>query len=667
MSSNNFDLNEIEEIQLKTVCEYLFFDQFKEYASFPRFEKCFQPLFNSTNISLDFVFKEICGQKRKYITYSRILSAYKNYKSGKLSNDTKYFFQKLLTNILITENCSRGESSEECFHFSTKISNSKRSYISLIEVLTDNEGIIHGLNVQYDGVFSNRMYPSKLEENLSVSLEMNLGIIDEKPILNGSINQLLGLKEKFFRDSVTHIFGTFDKEKKYLSFLGFKCSSGKTVFVGFPNGDGFLMGKFGNKLSHIKLEMTEEGITKIETFFDENIRTNFYLKNKANKIKESDKDILILEESELDKINNEDEIDKIITTPVINDDKFFNKKLEDIISGNDYKEVVNQAPRKWLMNLRGGNNKLKSGIPQPNLTDALKIYEEEKKKRGKQRILFLPNEINLQKGFNQNIMKQSILQHSRRKLNHFKRPKGKQPRFLGPKGIDPILFTHTLAGFAENFPPHGPQGNININGPFPHGPHFPHGPFPHGPHGMFPHWHHPHHRGWGMWRFGWGNWMQNQGFIPKGKNDYNEKMKQEENVYDYYGNNYFNPWIKNFENNQKYEKPNTTEKGENNIINNKEEAPSISNISYDNNEYQQYDPYGYGGYGYGYPPYGFPHGGFGYGFGQQQGPHNPPPQEQPPQQPSEEFYDMPFYDPYFGYNYQFGQNQGGENNKSKNP
>ena len=148
--------------------------------------------------------------------------------------------------------------------------------------------------------------------------------------------------------------------------------------------------------------------------------------------------------------------------------------------------------------------------------------------------------------------------------------------------------------------PHGPHGHHGPHGPHGmHGPHFPHGPFPHGPHGMFPHWHHPHHRGWGMWRFGWGNWMQNQGFIPKGKNDYNEKMKQEENVYDYYGNNYFNPWIKNFENNQKYEKPNTTEKGENNIINNKEEAPSISNISYDNNEYQQYDPYGYGGYGYG--------------------------------------------------------------------
>ena len=118
MTSN---LNEVEEVQLKTICEYLFFDQFKDYASFPRFEQCFQPLFNSTNITLDSVYKEICGPKKKYINYPRMLSAFKKYKSGNLSNDTKYFFQKLLTNILITENHSRGESLEECFHYSTKM------------------------------------------------------------------------------------------------------------------------------------------------------------------------------------------------------------------------------------------------------------------------------------------------------------------------------------------------------------------------------------------------------------------------------------------------------------------------------------------------------------------------------------------------------------------
>ena len=316
MAANNLGLSELENSQLKTICEYLFFDQFHEHASYSRFEQCFQPLFNEANIPLDSIFKEICGPKKKYINYPRFVNAYKKYKSGNVSNDLKFFFYKLLNEILVRENCAKGESPEICFRYSTNIANSKRGYISMIEVLTDNEGIIHGLNVQYDGVFKNRMYPSKIEDQLSVGLEMNLGIIDEMPIIKGSIGKFMGIKEKFFRDLVTHVFCTFDKEKKIISFLGFKCASGKTVFVGFPKGDGFLFGTFGNKLSQIKIEMTEQGVTKLEPIFDENVRPNFYLKHKANKLSQDDlnKDELILDEDQLSKLTNEDEIDKLITT-----------------------------------------------------------------------------------------------------------------------------------------------------------------------------------------------------------------------------------------------------------------------------------------------------------------------------------------------------------------
>ena len=244
MSTNKLGLTEIEESQLKTVCEYLFFDQFHQHVSYTRFEQCFQPLLNETNISLYTIFKEICGPKKKYLNYPRFVNSYIKYKlQQNQSNDLKIFFDKLFNDILMKENCAIGESPEICFRYSTKIANKKRRYISLIEVLVDNEDIIHGLTIEYDGVFKNRMYPSKLEQDLSVSLEMNLGIIDEQPIIKGSIGKYMGIKEKFFRDVVTHVFGTFDKETKILSFLGFKCASGKTVFVGFPKGDGFLFGK----------------------------------------------------------------------------------------------------------------------------------------------------------------------------------------------------------------------------------------------------------------------------------------------------------------------------------------------------------------------------------------------------------------------------------------
>ena len=475
MSKNNLGLTEIEDSQIKTIAEYIFFDQFQYHVSYPRFEQCFQPLFNEANFTLDSVFKEICGPKKKYINYPRLLNAYQKYKLGNASNELKFFFSKLLNEILLKENSSKGESPEVCFRYSTKIANSKRGYISSIEVLTDSEGIIHGLNVEYDGVFKNRMYPSKIEENLSVSLEMNLGIIDEQPIIKGSIGKFMGMKAKFFHDIVTHIFGTFDRDTKILSFLGFKCASGKMVFVGFPKGEGFLFGKYGSKLSQIKIEMTEQGVTKLEPIFDGNVRPNFYLKNKADKLTLNDlnKDELILDEDQLANMTNEDEIDKLITIPVINDDKFFNKKLKDEITGNDYKEIVNQAPRKWIMNKKG--QKPPQGKPgkMPTLNDFLKIFEHEKKKRGHQRVFFM------QGGFKKKVGKgdkkpglgESILQHTKKKLDFFKGPRGRPPRMFGPKGVDPNIFASTLAGFAAPFGhPHGPGGYSTPHQGHLHGP-----------------------------------------------------------------------------------------------------------------------------------------------------------------------------------------------------
>ena len=90
-----------EEIKLKTICEYLFFDQYQDTATFPRFEQCFQPLFNNLSISMETVFKDICGEKKKYINYKRFTKAYLNHLNNKdPSNDTKIFFDTLLTKII---------------------------------------------------------------------------------------------------------------------------------------------------------------------------------------------------------------------------------------------------------------------------------------------------------------------------------------------------------------------------------------------------------------------------------------------------------------------------------------------------------------------------------------------------------------------------------------
>ena len=120
----------------------------------------------------------------------------------------------------------------------------------------------------------------------------------------------------------------------------------------------------------------------------------------------------------------------------------------------------------------------------PSLNDALKIFEQEKKKRGNQSILFLPGGFmdkkegkGPKKGKGGMIpgLTESFMQHTKKKLDFFKGPKNKAPRMFGPKGINPNIFVSTLEGFNNQFiHPHGhgkpgkqpllPHGNKNMHG-----------------------------------------------------------------------------------------------------------------------------------------------------------------------------------------------------------
>ena len=234
----------------------------------------------------------------------------------------------------------------------------------------------------YDDVFENQMYPTDLENDLTISLEMNLGIVDERPIKQRQIGRNKEIKEKFYRDAITHIFGTVNS-KNNISFIGFKCISGKTEFVGIPEGSGFLIGGFGKKFHSIKLQMNEEGIHLLNPIFNENPRTNFFIRKIFDTltIKDLEKDDFILDEQHLDKIKSEVDIDIFITTPIIEDDHFFNNKLKDKIAGNDYKEVVNQAPRQWIMKKDKEKKNLKNLKKINNINDAMRNFDEENKKR----------------------------------------------------------------------------------------------------------------------------------------------------------------------------------------------------------------------------------------------------------------------------------------------
>ena len=378
-----------EQLIIKTLCDFLFFDQFQDTASFPRFEQCFQPLFNNLNISMEKVFKDICGPKKKYITYKRFAKAYLNHKNNKdNSPDTKTFFEKLLNSILKKEDSFVGSVGENIISFSTRKTCKNRDCITLLQVLSDKEGNIHGINLEYDGVFQSKMYPKNLEEILILSLDMNLGIIDDKSKIKENIEKFSFIEQGNYRDAITHIFGTINKESGFITFLGFKCISGKTVFVGFPEGDGFLFGKFGNKLHDLKLQMTDYGITLIKPGFKENLKKNFFLQQIKGELSSQnlEQEEIIKDEEHFSNIKDNDEIDELITTQIVEDDHFFDNRLKDEISGNDYKEVVDQHPRQWILN-EPRQKYLQTCIMQKKeeknsltLDDALNIYKDEHEK-----------------------------------------------------------------------------------------------------------------------------------------------------------------------------------------------------------------------------------------------------------------------------------------------
>ena len=374
--SNKLGLSQEEDKKIKLICEYLFFDQFTEVATYRRFERCFQPLLSDEpDLDLENLFKELCGPKRKYLNYKRFVNSYLKYKEDKASKEVKQFFDKLLNSIL--EKNEVGSLEEGRLTFSTVRANKNRECISLIEVLNDKEGVIHGINLEYDGNFKNKLYPKSIEDSLSVGLEIALKILDEEKLEKRGLSKYL--KANYFRDAVTHIFGTIDNN--FITFLGFKCVSGKTQFLGFPKGKSFIFGEFGKKLQQLKCQMTIDGITTLIPYFEINHRPNYFLSKKANKLTLEDlsKDEVILDEDVLQKMTNQNEIDKFITTTIIDDTHFFNSKLKDDIAGNSLKEVINKKPKKWM--LKTAFKKLQRPERRFSLNTFMHIFDEEQKTR----------------------------------------------------------------------------------------------------------------------------------------------------------------------------------------------------------------------------------------------------------------------------------------------
>ena len=342
---NGVDITNLEIAKIAMVCDYLVLDRFQDISSFLRFEKCFGPLFTNEKPNFLFeVFQEICGHKKKYITFGRLISAYIIWKSKLSKNEDFNRFMHILYNKMIkTNNEVVGTPVENGRVFSTRNTRG-RKVISKFGVLSDiKKNAINGFHIQYDDVFDCILSPKKHNENevktdkSNIKLEMNF-----EP--NGS-----NIRD---RDGISHIGGKYSKTKNIIKFLIFKCRSGKTLYIGDNTEEKneqielFLFGTSSCQLKSLRIELVNDQLMYFEPRFQPSTRINqkiipFDLIDdkfiKENIINSQ----LIFEENEIQNVPIENLIDSnSLIVPCISDDAFIDKEtLVEAIPGKDFNEI----------------------------------------------------------------------------------------------------------------------------------------------------------------------------------------------------------------------------------------------------------------------------------------------------------------------------------------
>ena len=326
---------------IRMLCDYLFVDRVKDMATFPRFEQCFGPLFNDeNNFILSDVFKEICGDKKKYITFRRMISALLKWKSKKSKNNSFNHFMDSLFNIIIKKrNEVVGELKENGQIFSTQ-NCSGRKAISKFGVFTDKDrNKIQGFLLEYDDSFNANL--SFRHESDQISLEINF--------LPYKVDDNYGKIYDNDRDGISHIAGKYDTKEKIIYLLIFKCRSGKTFYIGENTKRDksvvkpFLFGTSRCQLKGLRIETIKNQLTYLEPSFQKSLRVNQNLAVEFDKINEKflSENNLIFEESQIQNISaNQSDYDKYILVPCVKDDAFMDaSSLKEIREGKKFNEI----------------------------------------------------------------------------------------------------------------------------------------------------------------------------------------------------------------------------------------------------------------------------------------------------------------------------------------
>ena len=376
---NGVNVTNLEIAKIAMVCDYLVLDRFQDLSSFLRFEKCFGPLFSNEKPNFLFeVFQEICGHKKKYITFGRLISAYLIWKSHLSKNEDFNKFMSILFNKMIKKNNEVvGIPVEKGKVFSTRNARG-RKVISKFSVLSDiKKNAIKGFHIQYDDVFDSYLRPKnrndKEVDTSEIKLEINFGP-------NGS-----NIRD---RDGISHIGGKYSKTKNIIKFLIFKCRSGKTFYIGDNKKkkneqiELFLFGTSSCQLKSLRIELVNDQLMYFEPKFQPSTRINqkivpFDLIDDKFIDECINNAPLIFEENELSNIPLEEISTNSLLVPCISDDAFIDKNtLVEALPGKDFNEIYKSFVLVHEEMLEGEKEELKKKIYSRTVQrkQLLKVY-----------------------------------------------------------------------------------------------------------------------------------------------------------------------------------------------------------------------------------------------------------------------------------------------------
>ena len=345
---NGIEITNFEIGVIRMICDYLFVDRLKDMSTFPRFEHCFGPLFSDEDdFNLSEVFKEICGEKKKYITFRRMISSLLKWKS-KTSNSKhfNYFMSTIFNTIIKKKDEAIGELKENGQIFSTHNCTGRKA-ISKFGVFSDKEkNKIQGFILEYDDSFNANL--SFRSESDDISLEINF-----KPY---KVDDKYGKIYENDRDGISHIAGKYDTKEKIIYLLIFKCRSGKTFYIGENSKKDknivkpFLFGTSRCQLKDLRIETIKNQISYLEPSFQKSLRFNQNLSVEFDKINEKflGEDHLIFEENKIQNISvNDPNYDKYILVPCVKDDDFMDaSSLKEKNEGKNFKEIYQKFNNK---------------------------------------------------------------------------------------------------------------------------------------------------------------------------------------------------------------------------------------------------------------------------------------------------------------------------------